>query len=242
MEKNIFQIYHDKTLIPNYVKNNILQLNPGYDFYFIDFEEGKNIIKKHFEKDYAEKICNTIDILPRYCHKSDLLRYCLLYIFGGVYIDCDLKPLVPFEKFINGNVTFFTSFGRGASKFICNTKNGDKIIDRIMANGVIASKRNNCLLLKLINYSINNIIDKNPDNRGTNILFLYNLISKYCNTENNQIEPFKYYEIDDNIIYLITQYDTVTYGKNCFIDEDNNVLININDNEYCFKRQTSSFL
>ena len=239
IEKNIFQIYHDKNLIPEYVKTHLLKLNPNYKYHFINFEEGKKIIYKYFDKELAANINLTLDTLPRYCHKSDLLRYCMLYIYGGVYLDCDLKLLQPISTFLNKDVTFFTSFGRGAEQFICTTTKGDKIIDKTMANGIIASTKNNKILLELIHFCIKNPVDDNPINRGAYISSLYNVLTKYCLPN---IKPFTFFRYNNEVIYLITQYDTRSHGNNCFIDKDDNVLIDINSPEYSFKRQTSSFL
>ena len=45
---NIFQIYHDKSLIPTFVENHIKSLNPQCKYRFIDFNEGKKTNKKRF--------------------------------------------------------------------------------------------------------------------------------------------------------------------------------------------------
>jgi len=241
---NIFQLYHDKNLIPNYVKENIKKLNNNYNYYFYDFEESKSIINSNFSKDFSDKIILTIDKLPRYCHKSDIIRYCLLYIFGGIYIDCDLKPLYGFNKFLENinDVTLYSSFGKGAETFLCKTKIGEKKIHKMMANGIFASTKNNPILLELINYCIENPIDSNPDNRGINVIQLYNCIESKCKKINITAEPYKKLLLENEIIYLINQDESDIYGTNCFVNEDGIVLINPNDEEYNFKRQTSSFI
>ena len=95
---NIFQIYHDKNLIPSFVEQHIKNLNPECTYKFINFVQGKEIIKNEFKDEtMKDKILYCLDHYPRYCHKSDLLRYCLLYIYGGVYLDVDLKPLISFN-------------------------------------------------------------------------------------------------------------------------------------------------
>ena len=57
IEKNIFQIYHNKELIPCYVKKHLLNLNPSYNYNFYDFNEGKKIVMNNFELPFAKKIC-----------------------------------------------------------------------------------------------------------------------------------------------------------------------------------------
>ena len=62
----------------------------------------------HTHSDTANRLVERINNLRRFAHKSDLLRYCLLYKLGGVYIDIDLKPLVPFRDIIK-DYNFYTN-------------------------------------------------------------------------------------------------------------------------------------
>ena len=249
--KNIFQIYHDKNLVPKYITENIKRLNPDYDFHFFHFTEGKKIIAQsnRFTPQQINKINTTIDELPRYCHKSDLLRYCLLYIYGGVYLDCDLKPLHSFDEFfevfndVEYKHAIFTSFGKGAPTFKCVTPLGIKNVHKMMANGIFASTKNNPILLDLINYCVDHPIDNKPENRGVNVIALYNILNNNVISSGNEfIEPYKVFMNDGNVIYLINQDESDEYGTNCFINEKGKVLINPNDEAYQFKRQTSGVL
>ena len=158
--KKIFQIYHDKNKVNSYVKDNILKLNPDYEYILLDFEEGKEIINKNFNKIKAKKICDCLDKLVKYCHKSDLLRYCLLYIYGGVYLDVDLKPFVSFDKlYDNDDVDFVCCFGQGGgfAPYSMLPKN-DKCYFPVMANGFIMSRKP---LNELLLYLIDKIISSN---------------------------------------------------------------------------------
>ena len=79
-----------------------MELNPNYKYKFMDFTEGKEFINNNIQNEILKKkILYCMEKYPRWCHKSDLLRYCLLYIYGGVYLDVDLKPLIPFDKIFN---------------------------------------------------------------------------------------------------------------------------------------------
>ena len=244
INKNIFQIYHDKELIPIFVKKHIQNLNPDYNYFFYNFEEGKDIIINNFPEQLSKKICLTIDNLPRYCHKSDLLRYCLLYIYGGIYIDCDLKPLFSFNKFFEklNDITLYSSFGKGADTFIYKGKTNEKKIHKMMANGIFASTKNNQILLELINFCIDNPINSHPDNRGINVVQLYKCIENKCKKKNIIIEPYKKLYLDNEVIYLINQDESEEYGTNCFVNNNDIVLIYPNDIHYSFQRQTSSFI
>ena len=179
--------------------------------------------------------------MPRYCHKSDLLRYCLLYIYGGIYIDVDLQPLISFDEMIPTNINFFTSIGGGPNPYIVNNNK----IHCCMANGILMSKKENPILLELINYSVNNenLYNTNPLYRGENVYYLFNYLRNECNKNQIIFEPFKIINIYDQNIYLLNTYveNIKNYGTNCIIKEKA-IVINPNNPKYIFKRQSSSFI
>tara|TARA_B100000900_G_scaffold156849_1_gene133350 strand:+ start:22235 stop:22951 length:717 start_codon:yes stop_codon:yes gene_type:complete len=237
---NIFQIYHDKSLIPNFVEEHIKKLNPDYNYSFINFEQGKEIIKNDFKDEtIKDKILYCLDNYPRYCHKSDLLRYCLLYIYGGVYIDVDLKPLLPFDEIIQDGVEFLTSFGRAGTPYLVNNTQ----VYPVTSNGILISKRNNPILLDLIKNAITNdkLLNKNPEYRGENVYYLYNYLNDKCVKNNIIFEPFKKINIDNQNIYMTNHILIPQRGLDCVVDK-NKIIIHANDPNYSFKRQTSSFI
>ena len=226
-EKNIFQIYHDKKLIPDFVSKNIKELNPNYNYRFLDFEEGKDIIRKEiFDKEFKHKLLHAIDTMPRYCHKSDILRYTLLYIFGGCYLDVDLKMFVGFEKY--SNIDFM--FAKGETD---------------IGNGLLVARKRSPILLDLLVRAINNkkLYDSNPDYRGENIYYLFNYFKNKCLKNNIQFDSSKLLEINNEKVYFLKgEYKNIqNYGINCFLDK-NEVIMTPNDPLYKFERQTSSFI
>ena len=157
-------------------------------------------------------------MMPRYCHKSDVLRYALLYIFGGCYLDVDLHMLVSFEKY--SNIDFM----------IAKVKNDT-------GNGLLVARKNSPILLDLILQTINNdkLYDSNPDYRGENIMYLFNYFIK-C-------ESCKLLEINNEKVYLLKgeNKNINKYGVNCFLDKDE-VIMTPNNPLYKVERQTSSFI
>lgn len=240
--KNIFQIYHDKNLVPEHIKDKLFNSNEGFNYKILDFEEGKNIILEEFKDFDAEKICKTIDLLPRYCHKSDLLRYCLLYLRGGYYLDVDLDILTTFDTLSNKG-DFISSFGKGAESFSYISKNGEnKKAQKIMANGIIGAKKDSPILLDLIKHCIENPADSNPNNRGVYIKFLYEYLNKHSSALGEPIKPFSNVKIKNEKVYLFDTIDSKNYGENCIYDSDIGVIINPNNILYKIPRQTSSFI
>ncbi|KAI0202653.1 alpha-1,6-mannosyltransferase Och1 [Astrocystis sublimbata] len=72
--------------------------NPGYDYVFIGQSEADNFIHTHFSGD--ERITKAWRNLKNPGVKSDLLRYLVLFIKGGVYTDIDTEALRPIDSWI----------------------------------------------------------------------------------------------------------------------------------------------
>jgi hypothetical protein len=70
----------------------ILHLNPGYKLNIVDETASLRLLQDHFPE-YVELYA----LLPHIAWRSDLVRYVLMYLYGGVYIDLDLQPLVGFD-------------------------------------------------------------------------------------------------------------------------------------------------
>ena len=205
---NIFQIFDRKNEVPSIVKENILKLNDNINYQLFDFKDGKEFIKKNFEINISNKLINRIDNLTRYAHKSDLLRYCLLYKLGGIYLDIDLKPLVPFRQIIK-NYDFVTQLS-------------DEINNSVV-NGFIYTKKNNPwifaeikFLMKMGSYSKHNV----PCSHFYNNLNSYLDMKTYSELNLGNLKCYFNLEIkkEDEKFYIV--------------DKDNNVLINSNNHNY----------
>ncbi|KAK4184745.1 glycosyltransferase [Podospora australis] len=75
-----------------------LVLNPDHKYTLMSAEGGKDFIYKHFSDN--AKLIETYNKLPNVGMKSDLLRYLVLSVEGGVYTDTDTVCLKPIEKWI----------------------------------------------------------------------------------------------------------------------------------------------
>lgn len=69
--------------------------------------------------------------------RSDILRYELLYHFGGLYVDTDFECLHPFD-FLHYECDFYTAYLPAEGEFV-------------VANGLIAARAGHPLMLKIIN-------------------------------------------------------------------------------------------
>ncbi|KAI0555010.1 alpha-1,6-mannosyltransferase Och1 [Xylaria curta] len=72
--------------------------NPGYGYILIGQEEADDFVNTHFSGD--TKILDTWRALKNPGVKSDLLRYLILFIEGGIYTDIDTEALKPIDMWV----------------------------------------------------------------------------------------------------------------------------------------------
>lgn len=81
----IFQTWSTTSLPPkmyqNLMRNKLL--NPNFKFILYDDNACREFIKNNFQ----EEVLHTYDKLIPGAYKADLWRYCILYIYGGIYMD-----------------------------------------------------------------------------------------------------------------------------------------------------------
>jgi len=91
---NIFQTWHTLDL-PIYMKQNVELLksqNPDFNYYLYDDAMCRDFINSYYDDDtlYA------FDTLIPGAYKADLWRYCVLYVYGGIYLDIKYKCINDF--------------------------------------------------------------------------------------------------------------------------------------------------
>ena len=82
---------------------NWKKLNPDYEIKLYDNEMCKNFLLEEYSKKHYD-IFNFIKDGPI---KADFWRCCILYKYGGLYVDADIEPLKPLD-FIPKDVDFVT--------------------------------------------------------------------------------------------------------------------------------------
>lgn len=97
--KKIYQSWKTKELPKDAEENvkKLLELNPEYDYELSDDQDCKQFLLEHFGEEYAL----AFDIIKPGAFKCDYWRYAKLYVLGGVYLDMDLVPEVPFSEIID---------------------------------------------------------------------------------------------------------------------------------------------
>ncbi len=138
---HIFQTWWTKDLPKNMLDSvlSVKNQNPEFEYHLYDDHDCLEFIKNHFPSYVTE----AYKALVPGAYKADLWRYCVLYIYGGVYIDIKFK-CAPGFKFIE-----LTD-----KEHFCNDFKKRK---RSIYNGVMISKPKNPLLLKAINKVVQNV-------------------------------------------------------------------------------------
>ena len=94
---NIYQTWYTLDLLPDMKEcvDLIKTTNPEFKYYLYDDKMCRQFINEHFTID----VVNAYDSLIPGAYKADLWRYCILYKYGGIYLDIKYKPMNNF-KFI----------------------------------------------------------------------------------------------------------------------------------------------
>jgi mannosyltransferase OCH1-like enzyme len=82
----------------------ILRDNPDYSYYYFDDLSSRKFIKDS----YPRRIVDAYDKLIPGAFKSDLFRYCILNLWGGVYIDMGMISKTPLDSFIEPSDEFIS--------------------------------------------------------------------------------------------------------------------------------------
>lgn len=120
-----------------------------------------------FSKEYGKDILHWFNLEPDGRYKSDIVRLCLLYEFGGIYVDVDQEPLLSIKDYLDlDNYDFCGCSNMGLHNVsngfiyakkgsIIIKKNLDEIIRRYETNG----PRGGC---HVMGYVITELINGEP--------------------------------------------------------------------------------
>jgi len=140
--KNIFQTWYTKNLPPK-MKESVDLLkkqNPEFNHFLFDDNECREFIQDNFELD----VLKAFDSLIPGAYKADLWRYCILYIYGGIYLDIKFHCVNNFKLL---TLTEEEHFAR------------DYLISGVYNAVMITIPKNN-VLLKCINQIVSNVKNK----------------------------------------------------------------------------------
>lgn len=107
--KIVWQTWKNATVPPRFqkIRERSIRRNPEWSFKLVSDEEGDNLIRQHFKGRVSEgyfRIRREVGAA-----RADILRLCLLFLFGGVYIDLDAEILTPLSLWVRDNDTALLS-------------------------------------------------------------------------------------------------------------------------------------
>ena len=155
---NIIYRSHRSRIVPvsmaEYCHRKWVLLNPEYSVLWMDDKDCDNFMRK-----MGDKIYNAYDKIKPGAFKSDLWRACLLYTYGGIYVDSYTMPYYSLEYITfgcwnenkNNNSHQFIS-----AKDVNHLANNGKLISGIH-NGFIIASKNHPYLKRYITDIVNNI-------------------------------------------------------------------------------------
>lgn len=204
--KVIYQVWIQNKL-PEYIKKNIMEKNPNYEYRFFSEENCINYLKHNYDKTLLDCFNN----LKNLSHKCDIFRYALLYKEGGIYIDADLNLQIGCDEIIkqSDNSQMITSIGAHTKNYY----NGE------CTNGFIFTVPNNPLFIDLICFIMNN---PNPKDYGLYVKDLFNRLSPV-----SLFTPYKKYDI---ICYLFRE--VLLNRRYYIINKYQNIIVNTNAHNY----------
>jgi len=184
-KRNLFMCYFypnkTKKDIPQKVYDNLRKYAKGYNVQIYDDKEIIQFFKDHYKD--SDRYINKFNKLQG-AHKADLWRYCVLYHYGGVYLDIKTELIKPLNKIFTDDNMLYTVLS---------------IIDGTICIGFISTPPKNPIFLDLIEYILN-IGDKYDYFQFTRDF--YNIIKDYCGDVKIGLNKNKKNNID---IYLFTE-------------------------------------
>jgi mannosyltransferase OCH1-like enzyme len=201
--------YKDLTKIPPKVYANIQTYAPEYSLQLYDDDDVIKFLKTYFHP----SVVNAFKQTRAGAHKADLFRYCVLYVYGGVYMDVKTVLLQPLKDvFKHPSVTLYLVLDQFQTH----------AFHRIY-NGLIATVPRNPFFLQLIHNFVT-----------TKISWYYHIYLRqfYLILKNELIEPLqvgKVIRTHNNVVYLFQQNcdeDQVCpdgpdrYGLCCYIYDE----------------------
>jgi FkbM family methyltransferase len=95
------------------VANQWLQLNPEYTVELYDDKRCLDFLLKY----YGQKYCDIFHYIKDGPIKCDFFRACIIYVYGGVYADADIRPIVPLNIYVDDDVDFMTCISYNYKKY-----------------------------------------------------------------------------------------------------------------------------
>jgi mannosyltransferase OCH1-like enzyme len=153
---NLFQTWNSKTLPPK-MKECVKRLrrqNPEFKYALYDDDDCIQMIQQHFGSD----VLNAFYRLAPGAYKADLWRYCVLYLYGGIYLDIKFECVKGFKLIKLTDKTHY----------VMDRQEHSEPGNILVYNGFMVSPAKNPILMTCIREIVNNT---NNNEYGFNPLY-----------------------------------------------------------------------
>jgi inositol phosphorylceramide mannosyltransferase catalytic subunit len=95
--KKIFQTWKTREVPRQWAdaQASVIKMNPGWEYVLLTDEDNERIVKEHFPDFYPHFMA-----FPHPIQRADAVRYCVMYLYGGIYLDLDYEALKPFDDLV----------------------------------------------------------------------------------------------------------------------------------------------
>ena len=102
--KRLMQTWKTNVLPPKWEASlaSIRRHMPTWDYYLMTDEDNRAFIA-HFFPDFLA----TYDAFPHNIQRADAIRPCWLYVYGGLYMDCDYELQAPLDHLFDDDHTLY---------------------------------------------------------------------------------------------------------------------------------------
>ena len=124
----------------------IAAMHPGFNVSFFDDRAARRFLRSPPLGSPFELTFLRLRIGPQ---RADFLRYCLLYVRGGIYLDVDNWPQVPLTALLERDADFVSALHVGSNK----AYDGDvQFKAKAIHNGILVARAGSPLLLHLMQH------------------------------------------------------------------------------------------
>lgn len=95
--KRIFQTWKTREVPPEWAaaQASVIKMNPNWEYVLLTDEDNERIVQEHFPDFHPHYMA-----FPHPIQRADAIRYCIMYLYGGVYLDLDYVALKPFDDLV----------------------------------------------------------------------------------------------------------------------------------------------
>jgi len=198
-----------------YSISTILTTSVDYPYRFFDDKDVLDFVRTHF----SQLVVDAINNLVPGAYVADIFRYCYLYMYGGIYIDCKKIVYISFTDYIKRFVHY--AHHHPLEIFVKDIPSG------MAYNAVIVSDRLSKTIKLTLMYAvfmiINNLYTEDPLNitgpgcLGDAIRYVYK--DSYPYFYRNTVDPDRSSEFSH--IIDLTGYNVIKNTYYGYYDEDN---------------------